>query len=344
MTSPDGITWTTAKTPDENNWVSVAWSPEQARFVAVASSGGNHWVIYSLDGRRWKSVFTGKNYTYADPTNLPTHAIYGNGANSSGTLTYTGATTGGSFYDTLLKWKRIIFSLKNKFTQGVEEPVFLKVTGTITGTANKRAARALLSLYVKRWLVGANSTRLTTVEPPTVKPINAYWRYRTPRGVAPYWSYTNNIRLVYALRSPKYEEPTAEMTKCVLLMSPMPLLGKRSNNNTAVSSTANLSAELWQIKKGPTWQIIIATNTQGVPCSTWYVLTGFSYQEVIDKAVAMGPSIANSFKACHLSGYTFTGEMYWLPVAPNYTILYQHLVDPPMEYAIVLYWPPTKIV
>jgi hypothetical protein len=46
MTSPDGITWITRATPaDNNNWMSLCWSPELSQFVVTAISGTGNRVM-----------------------------------------------------------------------------------------------------------------------------------------------------------------------------------------------------------------------------------------------------------------------------------------------------------
>ena len=205
----------------------------------------------------------GRAYAYPDPANLPSVPTYGEGTGSSGSLDYTGATVAGTFGDLSLKWKRYIFSLANTFTQTDDEPLFLKLTGSVTATANVRASHAMLSVIIKRWLVLPGSARLTTNEAPVNEPIQALWRYRMPGSGSPYYAYTHNLRLVYTMRSLaknskaqggnyKYEETPGTLTKCVMLVAPMPMMGKRFNNNTGVTTTLTATPELWQILKRTT--------------------------------------------------------------------------------------------
>jgi hypothetical protein len=216
-----------------------------------------YWVKCAQDSKQVfynvpsSAPFTGQRaYAYPDPANLPSIATYGNGKTASGALVYHGATVGGTFKDLGLTWQRIIFSLENKIRRKNAEPIFLKLSGSINGTANNRATRALLSVVIKRWIVAKNSARLTTKEPPTVEAIQALYRYVTPRGVAPFFNLTHQLHLIYNLRGMKYEEHTSDLTKCIVLIAPMPLMGYRNNNNTAASSTLTATVEVWQIKKG----------------------------------------------------------------------------------------------
>jgi hypothetical protein len=52
ITSPDGITWT-ARTTNNNQWVSVCWAPELGLFVATAVSGTGDRIMTSPDGITW---------------------------------------------------------------------------------------------------------------------------------------------------------------------------------------------------------------------------------------------------------------------------------------------------
>lgn len=52
QSSPDGLIWTTRSASEANNWTAVCWSPEQAKFVAVAATG-THRVMTSTNGTSW---------------------------------------------------------------------------------------------------------------------------------------------------------------------------------------------------------------------------------------------------------------------------------------------------
>lgn len=190
-----------------------------------------------------------RNYAYPDPGNQPSTPTYGAGVPASGNPAYIGWTTNTVFNDMGLRWIRKVFSLNNGFTFGEQEPLFLKLTGTVTASANMRPSRAMISAVIKRWMVAAGSPRETTTEAPVNEPIAAYWRYRMPSGEAPYFNLTKPLQLMYSMRSKKYEEPTGDLTKAVILIAPMPMMGKRFNNNTTISSTIDATSELWQIKK-----------------------------------------------------------------------------------------------
>ena len=59
MTSPDGINWTMRSTGVANiSWFSVAWSPEESKFVAVASACSNFCAMTSSDGITWDATHT----------------------------------------------------------------------------------------------------------------------------------------------------------------------------------------------------------------------------------------------------------------------------------------------
>ena len=216
----------------------------------------NYWVECAeasstiLENTPTSGAFVGiRNYAYPDPANQPSAPTYGVGVPATGDPAYTGWTTGGVFRDTGLRWVRKVFTLANSFTRGQAEPLFLKLEGNITANADMRPSRAMISAIIKRWIVSDGSARLTTTEAPVIKPISALWRYRTPHGVAPYFALTKPLKLLHAARSLDYEEQSGTLTSAVVLVAPMPMMGKRYNNNTSVTSTIAATVELWQISK-----------------------------------------------------------------------------------------------
>lgn len=218
----------------------------------------------TLENAPATGAFVGvRNYAYPDPANQPSTPTYGAGVSATGDPAYTGWTTGGIFADTGLRWIRKVFTLKNKFTRGTPEPLFLKLSGTITATASTRPSRAMISAVIKRWLVTDTSARLTTTEAPITEVISALWRYKTPHGIAPYFALTKPLQLMYFMRSDKYEETPGDLTRAVVLIAPMPMMGKRFNNNTSVTSTIAATIELWQILKPGPMATLLTANIQG---------------------------------------------------------------------------------
>lgn len=53
MTSPDGINWTLRNTPADQQWLSVAYSPELGILAAVSDDNAGQSVMTSLDGITW---------------------------------------------------------------------------------------------------------------------------------------------------------------------------------------------------------------------------------------------------------------------------------------------------
>ncbi|MFA5825506.1 MAG: hypothetical protein WC825_05985 [Gallionellaceae bacterium] len=190
-----------------------------------------------------------RNYAYPDVLNMPSTPVYGNGVLDSGGASYYGETVAGVFSDVELFWLRLVFELQLDTIQGAEEPVFLKVTGTIFANADQRPSRAMLSVITKNWLAADTSARLTTLEPPTAKPSAHIYRYITPRGAAPYFSLQKPYRVIKNIRGKKYEEQGVVISRAVVLVAPMPMMGYRFNNNTMVSSSMNATTELWQLNK-----------------------------------------------------------------------------------------------
>lgn len=204
-----------------------------------------------ISGTLGYEPFTGpRNYAYPDPTNQPTKTVCTGGTNTTGTPRYSGSTSAGYFYDDLLVWNRYVFDLANSFEKGDDEPLLITLSATITASASDRPSKAMLSWIVKIWTVPEGDPKTTTTLPPTEKPITNYFRYITPRGDPPFFSSAIDRRAMLDGRRPSSETPAANLKKMVMLFAPMPMMGKRYNNNTQIDT--NLSAieiKAYQIKK-----------------------------------------------------------------------------------------------
>ena len=219
-----------------------------------------------------------RNYAYPDPANQPSIPVYANGIAASGLPYYEGATIGTVYQDVLLRWRRIVFKLRNSISPQSAEPLFVRIGGTITAQASTRGSHAMLSAIIKRWIVPTGDAQTGTLENPTIEPLAAQYRYRIPASPPPYFNYTHNLRLIYSLRSSKYESNAPLLHRCVLLIAPMPMMGKRYNNNTAVSTTLDAEVALWQIKKPiyATWNPLdksakIALTNNNLTASSTYI-------------------------------------------------------------------------
>jgi hypothetical protein len=196
------------------------------------------------------SPYTGqRNYSYPDPAYEPSILTYGEGIETVGNPRLDGMMISGAFRETMYKWKRYTFDLPNTVTTQNQETTFFKVWGPVLGTASEQAGRAMLSVVMKVWIVSATSARLTTYEPPTTKPINDWYKYRTPRGAPPYWEATRVMSVSRTALAKGYIETPGNCTKAVVLVGPAPTKGWRFNNNDTVACELQPVVEMWQIKK-----------------------------------------------------------------------------------------------
>jgi hypothetical protein len=75
-TSPTGVTWTLRTSPESNAWESVTYSPENTRFVAVASTGTNR-IMYSTNGTTgWTSATAAEQKTWKAVTWSAVNALF----------------------------------------------------------------------------------------------------------------------------------------------------------------------------------------------------------------------------------------------------------------------------
>jgi len=210
-----------------------------------------------------------RNYSYPDPAFNPSILGYGEGVETEGHPRMDGMMIGGYFRETMYKWHRYTFELKNPCTITNKEVCFIKITGPVIGNASEQACRSLLSVVYKCWLVLSGSSRLTTYEPPTETPVYDWFKYVTPRGVPPYWEETRVVNISRSVTTLKYMESGGDCTNATVLVGPAPSKGHRFNNNDTVSCEFAPTVELWQIKKTSFREGLHETNTGGWEWSVW---------------------------------------------------------------------------
>lgn len=189
-----------------------------------------------------------RNYAYPDDTKVPTIPIYLDGMTTEGGCEHYGEVNAGVYTDKWLRWHRHVFTLLRPVDKKDGQPVFISINGEITGEADIQACRALLSWIYRSWLVPSSSLRISTLEPPVVRPVNNWFKYRVPRGTSPYWKKSVWIKSHRTARSPKYEEVDSGNDTAVVLVSPAPMLGRRFNNNNWIRSTMTYTVELMMVK------------------------------------------------------------------------------------------------
>jgi hypothetical protein len=238
---------------------------EQLQLMLAGSFDTAYWKSCRQDSKVIIETMPGigefqgvRNYSYPDASNAPSSAIYADGVVSSGDPAYYGLTENGVFHDDALKWARYVFTLANKCLADDGEPLFLTVNGTIMAESDVRPCRAMLSMIIKRHIVGASSAKLTSLASPTDKPIQAQYMYKMPStgGAGFFIEWTK--KLVYSLRSKIYEDQGVDLVKLVCLVAPMPMMGHKYNNNTDIlTSISNLTVKAWQIKKSREWSTCV---------------------------------------------------------------------------------------
>lgn len=261
----------------------------QAQAIYSGVFDPEYWIecsqqsVATLENVPTFTAYTGpRPYSYPDPNNQPTKAIYGNGTNSTGNPYHTGQTIGNTYRDTLLKWKRFVFDLQNSDFKGGDEPLFLSLKTTITANASNRGSRAMLSLILQWWLVEQGSYKETTTEPPTEKPVSELWRYLQPITDPPYFAELINRRFLKDMRMKSREMGANALTRAVVIVSPMPMMGKRFNNNTSVQTEVSITEiKLFQIKKAMPY---LMKNANWADFG--FGLPPFVYLNSVDEAIA----------------------------------------------------------
>jgi hypothetical protein len=185
-------------------------------------------------------------YAYRDDDNLPSIPTYHDGEADAGPARYHGATTTGIFRDDSLTWHRIVYDLYDQLDAANTTPTYLRLTGTIHATADKRGARPMLSFLIdfdyKKWSDIADFDPT----PPLHDNLSDYWRFEVPTGAPPYYDVTQPFAMTLAMRPTPAELATGPIYSVAVSILPRPLYGRGYNNNTEVTITIDHTATLHQ--------------------------------------------------------------------------------------------------
>lgn len=174
-------------------------------------------------------------YTYRDSGNLPSVMTYGTGSNTTLGLHYAGATTGGYFTDTNLRWIDCTRTLGDTADNPEIYPVLLYLDYTFTATASARGSRPMFSFLI-RFMIQTNKTWTSGDQtPPTKSDRSLYYPYEPPIGSAPFYSATLQRKLVIVPKKKHIEIDTSYARAKIAIR---PLFGRGYNNNTSVDVSA----------------------------------------------------------------------------------------------------------
>lgn len=200
-----------------------------------------------------------KPYQYRTPDNLPTIAVYSAGDLASyydedeeetivPPLNYAGSTEAGRFKDDALVWH--VYSFATPIPAGPPDqyPILISPTLNITATCDRRGSRPMFSYIWKFHALDAEPAVTEYSAHPLAGWKQAYYRYKPPLGVAPYY-YSSKARhdLIVPFRG---NEQTLK-TWYLLRLSLRPMRGQGFNNNTQVGTTATADVRLLVPKQTP---------------------------------------------------------------------------------------------
>ena len=233
------------------------WIANEAKEIYAGVYNPEYWEVIPITSNTVLAespgfeAFTGpRNYAYPDPLNQPTKAIYTSGTGATGNPSYSGSTVDGYYRDTLLKWWRAQFNMSRVINKADDEPLFLSITSDISASASFRPSKAMISYIWQAYLCNDVNAVLTSADAPMVKPRIQYWRYITPRGEPPYFALIKAVKGLFSIKSNKHWLDSVDVNRLVVRLAPCPMLGKRYNNNTTVSTElTNVSIQLVMIKK-----------------------------------------------------------------------------------------------
>jgi hypothetical protein len=228
-------------TAKDGGYYGERWITDEARRLYRREFNPDYWEQLApvaeefLTNTPTYTAFTGpRNYAYPDPYNQPTKAVYGDGTTTLGPPLYSGATSGGYFVDGSLCWLRQQMRLSKPIRAGDGEPLFLVINCNINAEANYRPSRAMISMILDWALTDDTAPEYTSSAAPVTRPVSQYWRYQQPRGEPPFFSLTKALQGFYDMRQKSREKQIGLIDALVVKLAPMPMMGKRYNNNTSV--------------------------------------------------------------------------------------------------------------
>lgn len=199
-------------------------------------------------------------YAYRDPLNRPSIPTYSDGGATSAPCLYNGQTSGEIYRDTLLRWVRRTHELIRPHSDDPLDHAIIKLAISQQVSASTRGVRTAFSCAVMAWMHNADAPCETTTTPPVQPkfsdnpPADALlwpivWRYRTPQSEPPYYIATNQWHAVMRAATVSQESVAPGASRVTTLAAPNPAYGLEYNNNEALAISADLTVEVWQLRK-----------------------------------------------------------------------------------------------
>lgn len=187
-------------------------------------------------------------YAYRDPDNAPSRVTYPDGQTGFPPARYHGRTQFHAFRDLDWTWRKTLFRLAAPITPNQFEPTILHLAGPIVVDADRRGSRPMFSVVARVYIGDENNPDISTLRPPLTRAFNFLWRYRPPPASPPYYHVTDDRILYASVNSRATYQPFANLTHALVTSAPMPMKGRRFNNNTRVSTAAYLTPTLYQLR------------------------------------------------------------------------------------------------
>lgn len=188
-------------------------------------------------------------YSYRTIDNLPSRPTYAPGALDAGQPRYTGWTTGERFDDKLLAWQRAVYDLDNELNDRDSEPTFYKLAGLLQMDSDARGSRGMASIMAQREFAPPGSLPDFDSAVPLANALSFYWRYRPPKGVAPYYSFSLPRNIIARLYPSDAALAGAPLSDLAMSVWPRALMGREFNNNTLVTTSLSNTENVFQISE-----------------------------------------------------------------------------------------------
>lgn len=175
-------------------------------------------------------------YAYRDPFNLPTIPTYPPGTPGGSAPEYHGETTAGYFEDNALSWNRTRFAAPANYAGPGPLYACTLAPATLSVSTDRRASRPMFSAALRVRAYSGTGPYATDTTPPHIDGQAQYSRYRPPITPAPFYSgqvtlYPVTLQLVRIAPT-----DAAALSELILDRSPLPMIGRRYNNNTEVDT------------------------------------------------------------------------------------------------------------
>lgn len=170
-------------------------------------------------------------YDYQTDTNRPTRSAWAYAGADGAVPEYIGALDADLYEDHDWRTRRQVWELPAPLLLVDNSPYFALFEGSMGVASNNRPSRPMFSLLDQLQLAGTIPEFDADPAPPISPATSHYWRYRSPLGEPPYYTFSQPRRILQQL--PRTLAAIAGNYLSINL-GPRPMMGRANNNNATV--------------------------------------------------------------------------------------------------------------